>query len=114
MGVKEFFKPTKKKIALLVIILIFGLLSHGFKIGSFGRPLTSTEKFMNNIPVVISPGISALLGDNGFFMNYKPWGTFDMILEGIFHIGIDVILWYLLSCVILHLIVKRKENVSSV
>ena len=114
MSIKEFFRPTKKKIIIFIIILIVGLLSNGLRFGAFGRPLTSTEKFLNTIPSVTSPGINALMRDNGFFINFKPYGTFDMILEGIVHIGIDVFYWYLLAGIIIFLVskIKSKKQIS--
>ena len=110
MGVKEFFKPTKKKIILFIIIAVIFLLSNGLKIASFGRPLTPTEKFLNTIPAITSPGIHALFADNGFFIGYKPYGTFDMILEGIVHFGIDLIYWYILAGLIIFIVTKIKSK----
>lgn len=110
MELKEFFMPTKTKIILFIIILLIGLLSNGLKINAFGRPLTPTEDFLNDVPKVTSPGINALLRDDGFFVNYKPYSTADMVLEGIFHFGIDLIYWYILSCLLIYLISKIKSK----
>ncbi|GEM_PF-2064584 len=104
MGLKEFFRPAKSKIIVFIIILLIFALSNGLKTGAFGRPLTSTEKFLNSVPMITSPGINALLRDNGFFVGYKPYGTVDMVFEGVFHLGLDLIYWYALSCAVVSLI----------
>jgi len=110
MDWKEFFKPTKGKIILFIVILILGVFSDGFKIAVFGRPLTSTEKLINAIPKFTSPGINALMRDDGFFIGYKPYGTFGMVLEGMVHVFVDLVYWYLLSCLLVFLFRKIKKR----
>ena len=111
MGVKEFLIPNKSKIILFIIILVLGLLSNGFKVSCFGNcDLSSTQKLLDNLPRITSPGLNALIGDNGFFMNYKARGTFSMVLEGAFHLLTDLVYWYLLSCIIIYLSTKIRRN----
>lgn len=64
---------------------------------------------MNTIPQITSPGINALLRDDGFFMNYRPDGTAGMIFEGIVHVALDLVYWYILSCLILLIYHKAKK-----
>ena len=110
MTIKEFFKPTKQKIIIFIIIAIVCLLSHGLRMESVGNPLTSTQKVLNTIPAITSPGINALLKDNGFFISYKPDNNIDMTVEIIFHICIDIIYWYILASIVILLRDKIKSK----
>ena len=105
----------KTTIILFIVILVLGILSNGFKARCIGTPdcLTSTQEFTNQIPKFTSPGINALLNDNGFFINYKPLGTFDMIAEGALHITIDLIYWFILAFIISYLLTKIKPKKSN-
>jgi len=107
---KEFFKPTKTKIILFIIIAVLGFLSNALKINCFGPcPDNTIYTVINTIPRITSPGINALLRDDGFFMNYKPSETAGMVFEGIIHVVLDIIYWYILSCLILAVYHKLRK-----
>jgi hypothetical protein len=112
MSFKQFIKPTKGKIILTIVIAVLALLSIGFEskcMPGKACDFSTFDTVMNYASKIISPGINNLLGDNGFFMNYKPSGNFGMVLEGIFHFGLDIVYWYLLSCVIIWLFNGGKK-----
>ena len=121
MGIKEFLKPTKGKVFIFVLVIILIFASGFFSYRCFGPcNLTPTQQILSKtsdtLRLILSPGITNLLGDNGFFIGYKPYGNLGGVLEGIFHFGLDIIYWYLLSCIIIWIYrrIKNKNQIQEV
>jgi hypothetical protein len=60
---------------------------------------------------IVLPGTNQLMQDNGFFVNHKTYGWADAIPQLIVHVGLDVLYWYLIACLIVTLfrLAKRKN-----
>lgn len=110
MEFKKFIKPTKGKIILTIIIAVLALLSIGLQRRCLGTcNVSAFDTIIKYVSALISPGVNNLLGDNGFFINYEPSGNIGMVFEGIFHWGLDIVYWYLLSCIIIWLFKGGKK-----
>ena len=104
-----FLKLTKGKVIVFVIILLLAFFSIAIQKKCIGECIPQ-PKYITIFPTILSPGITNLFGDNGFFINYKPSGNIGIISEGVFHFGLDIIYWYLLACLIILVIGKFKNK----
>lgn len=109
MNWKEFFRPTKEKIILFIVLIFIGVIIGSgplMRIDPDPRPQEFTkfiDSFEPTWTVFLSPIILPFSLMEGYAGIYPSW----MIL--IFFI-IDVIFWYLISCLIIFAFNKFKDK----
>ena len=92
MSLKEFFKPTTGKIILTAILfIIFGFLFQtATDVRMYGLPFLYYEK-----TIIPCPPSVPNCNDNIYF--------------NIFYLFLDLIIWYLISCLIIHIYYNLKR-----
>jgi hypothetical protein len=73
--------------------------------GSCHSPLT--VKLFSYASSVLLPGTTQLMRDNGFFIGYKTYGLWDAIPQLIIHVGLDLLFWYFVICILIYLFKKK-------
>ena len=107
----EKFKLTNLKTFLFGMILMNSI--HTIKMPScVGGPceIAFISKIISFFVPILLPGTSNLFSDNGFFLGYKTYGLTDAIPQLIVHIGVDVLYWYLIICLITRLYRKFTQK----
>jgi hypothetical protein len=119
MKMKRFFKLTRLKTFLFGMILMNGIYTATiFKsnwIQCFGGSceIPIAAKILTYVMSLLSPGINNLFSDNGFFIGQKTYGLADAIPQLIVHVGLDLLYWYLILCLIISLYYRIKRKGES-
>lgn len=114
MKLEKFFKLTKFKTFLFGMILMNAIYTARIlkENQCFGGPceIPITAKIFSYVISLLFPGVSNLFADNGFFIGHKTYGLADAIPQLIVHVGLDILYWYLILCLIITLYYRVKRR----
>lgn len=113
MNWQKFFKIRIWKVVVFFVILIIGILTMKGPVCEGGPcEISLSNKIISYGSFIVIPGTSNLFSDNGFFVGYSTYGIWDAIPQLIFHVGVDLLYWYIIICFLVGLIgwVRRKAR----